>query len=199
VAASQRGTEAPDDRGDRELPARLAYPPFTLDQAELLVAWLTAEVWPFHGRPRPEPDDLRARIADGDFAGLTSETHWVLRDGSERVGLVHLEYLDEPSPTTDFRVRAADRGQGIGTEMVRWAAGHVFASRPETPRLEGQTRADNAAMRRVFRRCGWVREAYYRRSWPAGDGSGAFLDSVGYAILRDDWARGTVTPVPQDD
>jgi RimJ/RimL family protein N-acetyltransferase len=60
-------------------------------------------------------------------------------------------------------------------------------------RLEGQTRVDNQAMRRVFRRAGWVAEAFYRKAWPSEDG--AIHDAVGYAILRDDWANGTVTPV----
>jgi RimJ/RimL family protein N-acetyltransferase len=40
-------------------------------------------------------------------------------------------------------------------------------------------------MRRLFERCGWVQEAHYRRSWPTGDGG--WTDSIGYAILRDDW------------
>ena len=70
--------------------------------------------------------------------------------------------------------------------MVEWAADHLFTT-TDKHRLAGETRADNVAMRRVFERCGWVREAHYRQSWPMDDGGWA--DSVGYAILRDDWQR----------
>ena len=81
--------------------------------------------------------------------------------------------------------------------MVKWSAEHVFTTMPDKPRLEGQTRVDNLAMRRVFRECGWVKEAHYRKSWP--DANGTWLDSVGYAILREDWAEGKVTPVNWHD
>jgi RimJ/RimL family protein N-acetyltransferase len=51
-------------------------------------------------------------------------------------------------------------------------------------------------MRKVFARAGYVQEAVYRRAWPAADGE--MLDGIGYAILRDDWKSGTVTPVRWD-
>ena len=70
--------------------------------------------------------------------------------------------------------------------MVDWAADHLFTT-TDKHRLAGETRVDNVAMRRVFERCGWVREAHYRQSWPMEDGG--WTDSVGYAILRDDWQR----------
>ena len=52
-------------------------------------------------------------------------------------------------------------------------------------------------MRRLFRRCGYVKEAYYRKPWPVGDGK--YVASVAYGILRDDWAAGRTTPVAWDD
>jgi RimJ/RimL family protein N-acetyltransferase len=68
--------------------------------------------------------------------------------------------------------------------MVDWPADHLFTT-TRKHRLAGETRADNAAMRRVFERCGWAQEAHYRQSWPTEDGG--WIDSVGYALLRDDW------------
>jgi len=64
-------------------------------------------------------------------------------------------------------------------------------------RLYGQTRVDNHAMRTVFRRCGFVKEAHYRQDWPRPDGT--LSDSVGYTLLRQDWEGGTTTPVVWDD
>ncbi|AZI57187.1 hypothetical protein EH165_02460 [Nakamurella antarctica] len=53
-------------------------------------------------------------------------------------------------------------------------------------------------MRRTLLRCRCVKEAHYRASWPAQDGSKIY-DAVGYAILKEDWRQGTVTPVAWND
>jgi RimJ/RimL family protein N-acetyltransferase len=105
--------------------------------------------------------------------------------------LLRFRYLDEVSPDLDVRVLERFRGRGIGSAMVDWAATWVFTE-TERHRLGGETRIDNVAMRRVFDRCGWTQEAHYRASWP--DGEGGWIDSIGYAILRDEWeARGSPT------
>ena len=62
--------------------------------------------------------------------------------------------------------------------------------------VEAQTRRDNLAIRAVLRRCGYVKEAHYRRAWP--DQHGTVHDGIGYALLRQDWERGTTTPVDWD-
>jgi len=100
------------------------------------------------------------------------------------VGIVHYRYLEDVSPDVDFRLVGTFRGRGLGTHMVEWAAEHLFTTTGKH-RLAGETRVDNVAMRRVFERCGWTEEARYRQSWSTEDGT--WTDSVGYAILRDDW------------
>ena len=175
-------------------PSRLAFVPIAPEESETLVAWLTTDSWPFHGQTRPTPDQVRAAAAGDAYWGEEHRAFWVVLDEASRVGLVRVEDIGDHSPTTDFRIRTPYRGRGIGTEMVRWAAGFVFTTFPDKLRLEGTTRVDNHAMRRTFRRCGWAAEAYCRKAWPSEDG--AIKDAVGYAILRDDWANGTVTPVP---
>ena len=82
------------------------------------------------------------------------------------------------------------------TATVRWLAGEVFGGWPGVRRIEAQTRRDNLAMRTVLRRCGYVQEAVHRRAWPDQDGT--FHDGIGYALLREDWERGTTTPVDWD-
>lgn len=89
------------------------------------------------------------------------------------------------------------RGQGIGTDAISWLTDYLFETYPAKHRLEGWTRADNTAMRSVFRRCGYVKEAHLRLDFPAANGR--FMDKVGYAILRDDWQTRTVTPVRWHD
>jgi RimJ/RimL family protein N-acetyltransferase len=42
--------------------------------------------------------------------------------------------------------------------------GYLFTEFPGIRRIEGTTRADNHAMRRTFRRCGYVKEAHWRQA-----------------------------------
>jgi RimJ/RimL family protein N-acetyltransferase len=52
-------------------------------------------------------------------------------------------------------------------------------------------------MRKMFMKAGFVKEGVHRRAWPQSDGT--VYDSVRYAILREDWAKGRTTPVAWDD
>jgi RimJ/RimL family protein N-acetyltransferase len=107
-------------------------------------------------------------------------------------GLIRLLDLGDDTPLFDLRIRAACRGQGLGTRALRWLTGYLFTEFPGIRRIEGTTRQDNHAMRRTFRTCGYVKEAHYRQAWPAPGGTA--YDAVGYAILRSDWQAGTITP-----
>ena len=109
-----------------------------------------------------------------------------------KVGLIRLLDLGDDTPLFDLRIRAASRGKGLGTSALRWLTGYLFNEFPSIRRIEGTTRQDNLAMRRTFRKCGYVKEAHYRQAWPSRDGT--VYDAVGYAILRSDWQAGTVTP-----
>lgn len=163
---------------------------------DAFVAFLSTHEYPFHVRRRPTAADARARLADGLIDGPAAAGFWVLAD-DEVVGIVTLEDLDDDAPLIDLRLADDRRGQGIGTAALRVVAADTFGRFSSVRRLEGQTREDNVAMRRAFRRAGWVKEAHYREGWPV-DG-GRPLASVAYAILRSDWESGTVTPVPWDD
>lgn len=174
-------------------PSRLQYIAETPDDTELLVAWLTTDTWPYHGNPTLSEDQIRTALADHDPEEKTISA-WVTLDGAVRIGRIVIEDLNDLTAVASFRIRTAYRGRGIGLQMVRWAADRVFRDFANVQRLEGQTRVDNYAMQRVFRRAGWQPEAYYRRSWP--DPSGTLHDGIGYAILRPDWETGVTTPVP---
>nr|WP_240506835.1 GNAT family protein [Thermoactinospora rubra] len=111
--------------------------------------------------------------------------------------MLRLQDLADDTPVFDLRVRQAHRGRGLGAAAVTWLTRYLFTELPGIRRIEGTTRQDNHAMRAVFRRCGYAKEAHYRQAWPGPDGK--VYDSVGYAILRSDWLAGTVTPPHWDD
>lgn len=161
----------------------------------LLVSFLTGEEWPFHAGTQDE-EAIRRRAADGRYDDEESRTFWVLADG-EHAGLIRLQDLTDDTPTFDLRLRRASRGLGLGTAALTWLTGYLFTDLPQVSRIEGTTRQDNRAMRAVFRKSGYVKEAHYREAWPGRDGTP--YDSVGYAILRRDWLSGTVTLPDWDD
>lgn len=169
---------------------------FTAGEADALAEFLAAETWPYHASTRIDRDTVRRQVADGHYDGDAARTFWVTVDGSV-AAVVRVFDLDDGTPLFDLRVRAADRGRGIGVRAVSWLTEYVFTEFPAVDRIEGTTRQDNHAMRTVFRRCGYAKEAHYRKAWPAENGTR--YDAVGYAALRDDWSTGTVTPPTFDD
>lgn len=173
----------------------MEFPRFQPSEVDELVDLLASEEWPFHANSRVDADTVRRRVADGGYDNAAERTFWIA-DGAEKLGLVRLMDLDDGTPLFDLRIRAAHRGRGIGTAAVAWLTNYVFTTFPELNRIEGTTRQDNQAMRRAFRRTGYVKEAHYRESWPAPDGN---RDAIGYAILRRDWENGTVTAPDWDD
>ena len=113
------------------------------------------------------------------------------------VGLIQLSDIGDGDPLFDLRIRADQRGRGIGQAAVAWLTEYLFTELPDNTRIEGQTRQGNRAMRAVLESRGYVKEAHYREAWPAPDGTAH--DSIGYAILRHDWESGTVTLPTWDD
>lgn len=110
-----------------------------------------------------------------------------------------MQYQDASAIHAEVHIRLHTpyRGRGIGTHGIRWLTNYLFQTFAAKHRVEGWTRADNIAMRRVFRACGYVKEAHLRLDFPAGNG--VFKDKVGYGMLRDDWRTRTMTPVNWHD
>ena len=163
-------------------------------EAEQLADWLSSDRWPFFRNPAPTREDILKRIDDGQFLGDAEEDYWIVDAAGDRIGLIELYGILELAPMFNIRLRAAYRGRGLGPPAVRWLTRHVFESFPDKRRLESQTREDNLAMRKVFNKCGFIKEAYYRQASPTEDGG--WVASIGYGILRDDWLSGEVTSVP---
>ena len=108
---------------------------------------------------------------------LRSEEFEVLRPASKRadatVSGIGIELFDQNH-----------RGKGYGTEAVTMLVRHLF-DREEARRVEGGTTPENAAMRRVFERMGFVEEGVQRQFLPAADGGG--VDCVMYGMTRNDY------------
>ncbi|MGW0790593.1 GNAT family N-acetyltransferase [Streptomyces sp. NPDC002911] len=161
-----------------------------------LIRFLTSEKWPFHSVREVDSETAGQWVTEGRFESEENRSFWVVVDG-ETVGLVRLMDLADDTPLFDLRLRATDRGRGIGTLTVTWLTRYLFEEFPEVRRIEGTTRQDNRPMRRALLRCGYAKESHYRDAWPSSDGT--VHDAVGYAVLRRDWASGTVTAPQWND
>ena len=168
--------------------------------AHALVGFLSTNTFPFHVRPRVSEAEARGRVSAGHYWSGERTGHWVELDG-DRIGIAVLEDIDDipggGAPLFDLRLADEFRGRGLGEAVLRRFTSHVFEKYSTLRRFEGQTREDNLAMRRVFVRSGWVKEAHYREAWPTADGD--VLASIAYGVLRRDWESGTTTPVNWDD
>jgi len=174
-----------------------AFDPATDEEA--LVEFLSSQTWPYHGNPNPSAESVREGLASGRYTDEEQRTFWIVEGegaSAAKLGLVRVFDLGDPTPMFDVRLGEQSRGRGIGETAVRLLAEYVFTRFEDKPRLEGHTRADNYAMRKTFVKAGFVKEAYHRKAWPTG---GTLYDSVGYAITREDWSAGKVTPIDWND
>ncbi|HEY7147621.1 MAG TPA: GNAT family protein [Streptosporangiaceae bacterium] len=122
-----------------------------------------------------EPDVSTARftaetITDGTVIGTCSL--WGL-DAFNQFGHLGISLLP------------AARTQGYGREMVRLLCHYGFRFR-NLHRIELETLAANAAMRKLAESCGFVLEGIQREQAYDGDG---FSDIVLYGLLRQEWSR----------
>ncbi|MBE2217106.1 MAG: GNAT family N-acetyltransferase [Ignavibacteria bacterium] len=166
-------------------------------EIEDLISVLTSCTWPFHSTPVLEREKLLAQYKEGYFNGEGKRT-FLIKYGIETVGVIRLFDLgenkeDDETPLFDIKIKSEYRGKGIGGDAVRKLVDLVFNEYPNKYRFDATTRADNTAMRRVFEKSGFVKEAHYRQAWP--DREGNKYDCAGYSILRQDWKNKTITPV----
>lgn len=167
---------------------------------DILVDILTSDTWPFHSTPVLEKEKIIEQFEKGYFSGPGKRT-FLIEYSNEKVGVIRLFDLgesieDDETPLFDIKIKREFRGKGIGESAVRKLVALVFNEYPNKNRFDATTRADNIAMRRVFEKCGFVKEAHYRQAWP--DEEGNKFDCAGYSILRQDWKNKTKTPVDWD-
>ena len=157
--------------------------------------FMTRNSFPFHHNANPTDEQVHATIDGGGYRRRVPL--WIDETEHGRIGIAVLEDLADPALKFDVRLGTRYRGRGLGVPILRELTTLVFTGYPKANRFEGVTRADNIAMRRTFERSGFVKEAHYRDGWPTSGSEP--MASVGYAILRRDWASGTTTPVDWSD
>lgn len=164
---------------------------------EALIAFLTENTFPFHVRSQIRREYVVEAIERGVYDDDENKTFWLQTEDGIHVGIVRLEDFEDPTPLFDLRLGENHRGLGLGAEALRAITQYVFMTWPGVNRFEGQTREDNLAMRRIFLRQGWLKEAHYREGWPVEGGEP--VASVAYAVLRRDWERGEITRFDWED
>ena len=167
------------------------------DEIDDLIEFLTSDTWEFHGTPNPKPERIRASYENNYYTSDDCKTFWVILDEDTKVGQVRIYDLEDGTPLFDIRILSKYKGMGIGTSTVNWMVDYLFNNYSDKDRLEGYTRQDNYAMRSVFHKCGFVKEAHHRKAWPGEDGR--LYDAIGYGIIKEDWNNGQATHVLWED
>lgn len=161
-----------------------------------VVEFLCSNTFPFHTQPTAQAAEVRAGVEEGRWWNEETQGYWIFQN-DQLLGMAALEDLCDPTPLFDLRLDQNHRGRGLGVVVLKALTDFVFGSMPQVLRFEGQTREDNIGMRKTFLRAGFLKEAHYRLGWPTGEGK--YVASLAYAILRQDWESGSVTPLVWED
>jgi RimJ/RimL family protein N-acetyltransferase len=161
--------------------------------ADQLATWLSSEAWPYFLGKKPTKEEVLKRVGEGDFFSEGDLNFWVRDSQKEPIGLVEIYQLDDLAPMFSMRFKSQHRGKGYGKKTLEWLTQFVFENYSDKRRIEGQTREDNIPMRKVFNKCGYAKEAYYRKASPTENGDR--VASIAYGILREDWQSNSITPV----
>ena len=167
-----------------------------INEIDTLVEFLTSETWEFYGTPNLKAERIRASYENQHYTGDDCKTFWVISDDDTKVGMIRIYDLEDGDPLFDIRISSKYKGMGIGSITVKWLVDYVFTNYPDKNRIEANTRQDNYAMRTVFQKCGFAKEAYHRKAWPQ---EGKLYDAIGYGITKEDWEKGETTPVDWND
>lgn len=168
-----------------------------IDEIDVLVEFLTSDTWEFYGTPNLKPERIRKNFENQVYTGEDCKTFWVIIDKDIKVGTLRIYDLQDGDPLFDIRILSKYKGQGIGTISINWLVAYIFNNFSDKARIEANTRQDNYAMRCVFHKCGFAKEAHHRKAWVGQDGIA--YDAIGYGINKDDWQNGVITPVEWND
>lgn len=167
------------------------YEEFDSSKVDELVEFLTSEQWKYHGQEYPTEESIRENVANGYYNRDGNRTFWMV-EGETKIGLIRIFDLEDPICLFDLRLKEIARGKGIGRQALLWLCNYIFENYPHMIRIEGHTRCDNYAMRKTFYNSGFVKESYHRKAWRQNRN---LFDSVGYAMIREDWEKNTITHV----
>lgn len=169
--------------------------------SDILIDILVNNLWEYHSGHGWKKEQVEEKIKLGYYNSNEVKTFLLVEEESV-IGFIRIfdlgeDLMDDETPLFDIRIKKDFRGKGLGKKSVDLAIEFVFNTYPNKNRFEATTRHDNLAMRRVLEKCGFVKEAHYRQSWPNKEN--VKVDTVGYGILRKDWESKSKTPVNWND
>jgi glyoxylase I family protein len=115
--------------------------------------------------------------AEGSFA--------ITRDGGRAIGCVNFYNDRDAMSGLGYILERALWGQGLAAEAVDATLAHGF-ERLDLKRIWLEIDPRNGASVRVAEKCGFTREGVARKAFFL---NGQYLDSVFYALLREDWLK----------
>ncbi len=133
------------------------------------------------------PEQLRDELEAGAWAS-DDQWAWAVMVDGEPAGFALVTGMSSGDGQMQIRLRATQRGRGVGREVLRQLADHHFASHAHLQRLVGETHEHNIPMQRAFNAAGFRMEARYRASMAGDDGT--LASRWGYALTRQDWETG---------
>jgi RimJ/RimL family protein N-acetyltransferase len=133
-----------------------------------------------------ESEPLAASLAEGAWAS-DERFGWAVLVEGEPAGFALVTAETPGDARVDLRVSPAQRGRGVGREVLRQLADHHFAADASLTRLTGRAHERNVPMQRVFHAAGFRMEARYRDSFVSSNGRRA--SEWGYALTRTDWEQ----------
>lgn len=146
---------------------------FKPEDSEILTDILVNNPWEFHSGRGWTKEQASEKIEAGYFSSVETKTFFLVEENNA-MGFIRIfdlgdDELDDETPLFDIRIKKEFRGKGFGKQAVDLAIEFVFTNYPNKNRFEATTRHDNISMRKVLEKCGFVKEAHYRQSWPDKD------------------------------
>lgn len=167
------------------------------DEIDELIKFLTTNTWEFHGDSNPSSEKIIMDYEENVYKGENSKTFWIQLNDNLKIGILRIFDLKDSTPLFDIRISSAYRGKGVGVKVVQWLTKYIFTQYKDIHRIEGYTRQDNYAMRTVFHKCNFVKEAHHRKAWK--DRYSNLFDAIGYCVLRGDWENNETTLIEWKD
>jgi RimJ/RimL family protein N-acetyltransferase len=161
---------------------RVTLRPFRAEEYDVVLAR--------YGTEDAERTETRRRRLALSGTRTTWELLFAIEVAGELAGEVQARCPEDAAPPGVFELGielydANDRGQGLGSEVVRALTGYLF-ERERAIRVQATTDVANAQMRRSLERCGFTLEGVLRGFMPTVDGP---RDYAMYAITADDWTE----------